>query len=984
MNGHASRRGSRLAPGTLRFAFDGRDYLARAGDTAASALLANGVRAMGRSVKYRRIRGLIAAGPEEPNALLTVGIRPAIIPNVAAPQLVLRDGLILRSQNRWPTLRYDLASVLQAGGGFFSAGFQYKTFMWPSWKTYESMIRALAGLGEAPGACDLPPVAVEHISCDVLIGGAGPAGLAAARAAARAGARVVVCEREPVCGGELEFESATIDGAPAAHWVDATLTELRARDVRLLRQSAIVGGSDGLLIAHSEPDGLPGANTVYRIRPTAFVMAGGAVERPIAFIDNDLPGVMLLGAGERYLARFGVRVGSELVLFANHDRVYAAAARFLAAGVRVHAIIDPRSEREIDAAADCPGRARAELVRAGVVCLPGHAVIRAQGARGGVRAALVAPLGAPDAVRSLTCDALLVSGGWTPAIHAGLQDGGLPAGSSDISASAAVDRSGWRQLAGAANDELELAAVLAQGHRAGERAARLAGASAPAGPVPRGSGDPAPRLVPFWRSPAARGAEKRQFVDFQNDVTVADLRQALDEGFLDIEHVKRYTTLGVGTEQGRTGSLLGAAIVAEIQGLDVSGVGTSRLRPPYQPVTLRSLAGHRVGHALRVTRRTPLNEWHAAHGGRLESMGLWMRPRYYAANGGDAFTAGITEAARVRTRGGIADGSTLGKIEVAGPDAPAFLDRMYLTKASTIKVGRGKYMINLREDGMVLDDGIVLRLEEHRFLATTSSGHAQHLLSHFEHYRDTEWADRRVIVADVTEAWAVIVVAGPDSRDTLQSVLGAEWRDSLERLAHMEFAHRCWRERDLRVLRASFSGELAFELHCRPGIALPLWQALVDSGLAPYGLEAVDILRVEKGYLAGFEMNGQTTPHDLGLSGLVKAGGRCVGSELLDRPAFHEPARPRLVGLRAADGRARFLPGAQLTMPDDPVHACGFVTSAVYSPALGQWIGLALAARALAADGTLLVARDPLRVGNTAVRIVPPVHFDPGAERIKA
>ena len=984
MNDHAARRGSRLAPGTLRFAFDGRTYIARAGDTAASALLANGVRALGRSVKYRRIRGLMAAGPEEPNALLTVGTGAAIIPNVAAPQLVLREGLVLASQNRWPTLRYDLASLLQVGGGFFGAGFQYKTFMWPSWKTYEWMIRTLAGLGAAPGACDLPPVAIEHISCDVLIGGAGPAGLTAALAAARAGARVVICEREPVCGGELEFESATIDGTAAADWLETTQSELLARDVRVLRQTTVVGGSDGLLIAHSEPDGLPGANAVYRIRPKAFVMANGSVEHPIAFIDNDLPGVMLLGAAERYLARFGVRVGSELVLFANHDRVYAAAARFLAAGVRVRAIIDSRDERAIDAATAGTGRARTELVRAGVVCLPGHAVIAAHGGRGRVRAALVAPLAAPHATRSLACDALLVSGGWTAAVHAGMQDGGVPAVAGSSDAAAAPDRPAWRQLAGASNDALELGAVLAQGHRAGERAARLAGAGAEAGPVPRGQGDPAPRLVPFWRSPAARGAEKRQFVDLQNDVTVADLRQALDEGFLDIEHVKRYTTLGVGTEQGRTGSLLGAAIVAEIQGLAVSDVGTSRLRPPYHPVTLRSLAGRRVGPALRVTRRTPLHEWHAAHGGQLESTGLWLRPRYYTANGADAFTAGIAEAARVRTRGGITDASTLGKIEVAGPDAAAFLDRMYLTRASTIKPGRSKYMVNLREDGMVLDDGIVLRLEEQRFLATTSSAHAQHMLSHFEHYRDTEWAHRKVTVSDVTEAWAVIVVAGPGSRDTLGRLLGAEWRGSLERLNHMEFAHRHWRERDLRVLRASFSGELAFELHCRPASALPLWEALIESGMAPYGLEALDILRVEKGYLGSFEMNGQTTADDLGLSGHVKAGHRCVGSELLDRPAFHEPTRPRLVGLKAADGRARFLPGAQLTTPDDPVHACGFVTSAVYSPALGEWIGLALAARTLAADGTLLVARDPLRARDTAVRIVPPVHFDPGAERLKA
>jgi sarcosine oxidase subunit alpha len=975
MSGPQSRRGARLTPGSLRFAFDGRHYIARSGDSAAAALLANGVRPLGRSVKYRRIRGLMAAGPEEPNALLSVGTRAAIIPNVSAPQLMLREGLVLRSQNRWPTLRHDLASLLQVGGGLFSAGFQYKTFKWPSWRTYEGMIRALAGLGAAPGACELPPVAIEHIRCDVAIGGAGPAGLAAARAAARAGARVVVCEREPVCAGELDFESAVIEGTPGAVWVEATLTELRARVVRLLTDATIVGGTEGLSIVHSEPGGLPGANTLYRIRAAELVMSTGLVERPIAFIDNDRPGVMMLAAGERYLARFGVRVGSELVLFANHDRVYRAAARFLASGMRVHAIIDTRREADIDAGGDGAARERAALERAGVLCLLGHAVMAAQGGWTGVRAAIVAPLATPHASRALRCDALLVSGGWTPAVHAGMQDGGALGAAGPLAS---------LQLAGGCNGTLELGAVLAEGHRAGERAARLAGATRPAGPVPAGSGDPAPRLAPFWRSPARRDAERRQFVDFQNDVTVADLRQALEEGFLDIEHVKRYTTLGVGTEQGRTASVLGAAIIAEIRGVDVSSVGTSRLRPPFHPVTLQSLAGRRIGPALRVTRRTPLHDWHAAHGACLEGAGLWVRPRYYAANGADAFAAGIAEARRVRAHGGIADGSTLGKIEIAGPEAPAFLDRMYLNKASTIKLGRSRYMVNLREDGMVLDDGLVLRLEEQRFLATTSSGHAQHMLSHFEHYRDTEWAARKLIVADVTEAWAVIVAAGPRSRESIQRALDRECHGALEALGHMQFTQLDWRERELRVLRASFSGELAFELHCRPDIALPLWEALVDAGLAPYGLEAIDILRVEKGYLAGPEMNGQTTPLDLGLAGLFKAGNPCVGSELLDRPAFHEPTRPRLVGLRAADGRAKFLPGAQLTTPDDAVHACGHVTSAVFSPALGEWIGLALAAPALAPEGALLVARDPLRLGNASVRVVSPVHFDPDAKRMKA
>jgi methylglutamate dehydrogenase subunit C len=399
-------------------------------------------------------------------------------------------------------------------------------------------------------------------------------------------------------------------------------------------------------------------------------------------------------------------------------------------------------------------------------------------------------------------------------------------------------------------------------------------------------------------------------------------------------------------------------------------------------VTLRSIAGFHVGDAVMVSRRTALHDWHASHGGVLEPMGLWMRPRYYRTNGANPFDASIAEARQVRSAGGIADGSTLGKLEVAGPDAAAFLDSLYLSKASTIRVGRSKYMVNLREDGMVLDDGLVLRLADDRFLATTGSGHGTHMLSHFEHYRALNASRWRVTVTDVTEAWGVIVVAGPQSRPALTRVLGASWQAALGKLAHMDFADGAYAGQALRVLRASFSGELAFELHFRPSIAVPLWEALVAAGLAPYGLEAVDILRVEKGYLVGSEMNGQTTPFDLGMSALVQQNNACVGSALLDRPAFHESTRPRLVGLRACDGRSQFLGGAQLTRADAPNNPCGYVTSSVFSPTLGQWLGLALLERSQP-EGAEVTARDPLRGGDTPVRVVSPVHFDSSSERMK-
>jgi heterotetrameric sarcosine oxidase alpha subunit len=941
------RHGSRLTEQRLTFTFDGRRFEAQRGDTAASALLANGVRLMGRSVKARRLRGVLTAGPEEPNALLTVGDGPDVIPNVPATQLVLRDGLVLRSQNRWPSLRYDVAALLQAGGGLFSAGFYYKTFIWPSWHAYEGLIRSLAGLGAAPAGCSLPPVPVEHFSCDVLVAGGGPAGLIAARAAARAGARVVICEREPVFGGELEFETAVIEGQPAAQWIQSVVAELTALGVRQLLDTAVVGSGGGQIIAHAEPGGIAGRNMLYRIRPQKFVMAMGATERPLVFVDNDRPGVMLLGAVERYLARYGVKVGQSVVIFANHQRAYAAALRLQAAGIEVRAVVDTRGYPAPD-----------EVIRSGVTCLNHHAVIAATGGTT-VTGAEIADRSGRTSSRVIPCDAILMSGGWTPAMHAATQDGGVRKFVPGIAAFVGGDQPEWRVSVGAADGMFELSEICA-------------------GAV----GDAAPALVPFWRAECSRSQEKRQFVDFQNDVSVADLRTAVEEGFTDIEHAKRYTALGFGTDQARLSGALGAAIIGELRGKTLSDVGTSRLRQPYHPVTMRSLAALKQGPTLRIERHTPLHDWHVNSGGVMESMGLWQRPRYYRENGNDPSTASIVEAKRVRTTGGIADASTLGKIEISGPDAAAFLDYVYMTRASTLKVGRSRYGVNLREDGMVLDDGLILRIAPDRFRVTTSTGHAGQMLSHFEFYRATDWAHAALALTDVTDAWAVIATAGPVSRRRLLETFDAESREAVNALKHMDFCTALFAGAELQVLRATFSGELGFEIHCNPQMAVPVWQALISSGMQPYGLEALDILRIEKGYLTHSELNGQTTPFDLGMQGLMKRDDDFVGRPLLQRPAFHESGRPRLVGLRAVNPAAQFLGGAQITTRTDLNHACGFITSSTFSPALNEWIGLALVARSIA-EGEELVARDPVRAGDTAVRVTLPVHYDSTGELMR-
>ena len=973
------RRGVRLSEQSFQFSFDGRQLSAQQGDTLASALLANGYRLLGRSFKYRRRRSLLTAGVEEPNALVTVGTGPFQVPNVPSPQLRLAAGMVITSQNRWPSLRFDLASLSQFAKSFLGAGFYYKTFMWPSWRFYEPLIRRLAGLGPAPADCNVAPPTVRNLDCDVLIAGAGPAGLAAALAAARSGARVALCERDCACGGELEFESASIDGTSAMAWTTAALAEIQRSRGLVLTSTAVVGGTNGLIVALQQPQGLPGADTLYRIRPRAFIAAMGCVERPLAFIDNDRPGVMLVNAAESYQARHGVRVGREAVLFGNHDRLYAAARRLADGGMRIRAVIDVRPP----SSSQTSESNRAALAGAGIECLTGHAVVRALG-RFEVRGVRVVSLHAHAPLRTMACDTLLMSGGWSPAIHAGLSEGGASTYLPHANGFGAGAQPSWRALCGAANGIFELGEVLADGHQAGVQAARSLGFTTDLAAAPVGQGDSPPHLFAFWRTPAKRSDEKRQFVDFQNDVTVEDLRQSLEEGFTDIEHVKRYTTLGVGTDQGRIGAVLGAAILAEISGRELGNVGQFRARPPYQPVTLRSVAGLRAGALLRPVRRTPLDAWHASHGGMLESMGLWMRARYYDTGGIDAARAGYEEAARVRAHGGIFDGSTLGKFEVVGPDAAAYLDRMYLTRASSLAIGKSKYMVNQREDGMVLDDGMALRIAEDRFLVTTSTGHADYMLSHFEYYRDTEWAGRAVSISDVSEAWAVIVCAGPASREALSAVLGGAWIEPLTRLARMGFATGEWRGAALRLLRASFSGELAFELHCRPRIAVPLWQGLVDSGLLPYGIEALDILRIEKGYLIGAELNGQTTPLDLGMDAFVKAGNPCIGRELLDRAGLQRPDRPKLVGIRAVDGRSKFLAGAQLTTPEERVRSSGYITSSTHSPACGEWIGLALLSRQLAQEGNVLLARDPLRGAETLVRVTSPVHYDPTGERMKS
>jgi heterotetrameric sarcosine oxidase alpha subunit len=965
----------------VEFQFDGRRYRGLEGDTLASALLAHGVRLFGRSVKFRRPRGLLSCGVEEPNALVTLAAQSGAIPNIPATLAHLAPGFAARSQNRWPSLRFDLTAAFGRGGALYGAGFYYKTFMWPSWSCYEPLIRRLAGLGPAPGRARVLAGSERHLSCDVLVIGAGPAGLAAAASAASAGARVIVCEQDLLPGGELQFEGARLDGLTAGEWVERMRGQLQAARVQLLCGTTAIGAYEEQVLALCRSEGCPDIDhELLLLRPSARIIATGAIERPIAFEDNDRPGVMLLGAVERYARRYAVRAGNEAVIFGNHDRLYPAALRLGEQGIRIRAIVDPRPRPALAAVA--------ELERQGTRILSGHVLERALG-KARVRGARIGALGTQEGLE-IPCDLIAVSGGWTPSIQLALQAGAEPRYASELGAFVAPGEAegeapgaGARLVAGAAAGHLELSQALIGGTRAGARAAQARHRPAEAIAA---AGDPAPNLQPLWRVP--RGREKHQFVDLQNDVTVADLRQAVAEGFREIEHVKRYTTLGVGTDQGGTGGLMGAAILAELLGEPLAAVGQSRARPPARPVPLATLAGLPAPLAVRPFRRTPLHEALIADGALMEPSGLWLRARHFGAPGTDPAAAGIEEARRVRRAGGLLDASTLGKFELSGTDAAAFLDRVCLGKPSRIAVGRAHYAVLLREDGMVLDDGLLVRLATSRFLLTASTHGAATVLAHLQYHIATSPTRLEVCCADVTEAWGVIVVSGPRSRELLCEVLPGALAGEAARLAHLASVPGEWRGRPLRVLRASFSGELAYELHCAADEAPALWRALraaaADRGVRPYGLEALDVLRIEKGYLTSAEITGQTSPYDLRLESRVRASGDCIGRALLERPALHEPSRPVLVGLIAAEPARRFNAGAQLTLPATSRESLGYVTSAAFSPTLDRHIALGLLARDHAHPGAPVWAADPLAGTAIPLLVTEPVHFDPAGERMKS
>ncbi|HVN35230.1 MAG TPA: sarcosine oxidase subunit alpha family protein [Casimicrobiaceae bacterium] len=980
----------------LHFVCDGVSYEGYAGDTVASALLANGVHLVARSFKYHRPRGIYTAGVEEPNALLQIGEGARTEPNVRATVQPLYGGLVAASQNRWPSLRFDIGAINDVASRLIPAGFYYKTFMWPptpkAWMRYENAIRRAAGMGIAPSAPDPDHYEHQYAHCDVLVIGAGPAGLAAARAAAHAGARVIVCDENPVLGGGLLGSEARIDEGTAAAWVDATTEALGSRaGVTLLPRTSAFGWYDGNLVGLCERvGGAASASTtaprerLWKVRARAIVLAAGAHERGIAYANNDLPGTLLAGAARCYVERYAVRPGTRAVVVTNNDSAYASAIALARAGIAVASVVDARSETTLRG--ELPRKAR----ESGLAIVAGAAIAGAHG-RLRVTAVDIAPL-AGGAPRHIECDLVCASGGWNPAVHLFAQARGRLRYDT-LLATFVPDGSPLPiAAAGAANGVFDLAAALVDGHRAGCAAAAQAGATA-ATPIeaPRAAPLIIGVLQPLWRvEPLSKGA--KCFVDLQNDVTTADIALAAREGYRSVEHLKRYTTLGMGTDQGKTSNVVGLALLAEAVGQSIAQVGTTTFRPPYAPVTLGTLPGHAVGADVEPTRHSAMHDWHVEHGARFVNASLWKRPHSYPRTGESGDDAANREARNVRTNVGIVDVSTLGKIEIQGRDAAELLNRVYINRWDTLAVGRCRYGVMLRDDGMVLDDGTTSRLGPTHYLMTTTTVNAVKVMQHLYALLQIDWPELEVFLASVTEQWAAAALSGPRARDVLARVVDIDVSNAAFPFLAVGGCHVRASAGPIpaRLFRLSYSGELAYEIHVPADRGREMWEAVVAAGesfgVMPYGTEAMSTLRIEKGHVVvGPEADGRTTAGDLGMGNLVNAAKWCVGKPMLARSALTAVDRWQLVGLTALDGAKMPRAAKIVADPDHPLPnpMLGHVTSWCWSPNLDAWIALALVANGRARHGETLWAVSPLANARVRVKVGAPCFIDPEGGRLR-
>ena len=983
--------------------FDGRQLLAHPGDTLASAMLANGELTVARSFKYHRPRGVMSAGPEETNALVSLRQSERTEPNTPATRIEAFDGLHASGQNAWPNVRADIGAINQLFGPLLSAGFYYKTFMGPVigplkgtrfWMLCEHVIRRAAGMGKATVLADPDAYEVVNLHCDVLVVGAGPTGLAAAVAAAQSGADVVLADEDFDLGGSLLSEPCHGNGD---QWIRDCEAQLASHDnVRILRRTSVFGAYDNNVYGAiekcsdhvPEPLGRDVRQRYWRIRTKQCILATGAIERPLVFGGNDKPGVLLAGALRSYVNRFAVMPGREILVATNNDSAYLTALDAARSGARV-TLLDTRNA--------IPDQLQAAIAGSKVELQLGRGVLEVKG-RGRVQSAVIGSIDSSGRVQgtgqTITCNVVGMSGGWSPTLHLWSHPGRKP--TYDSNANCFIPEplhTDSLQCVGAATGNGALTDMISDATDAGKNAAKAARPDSARASIATLASPQLDHDVDWSREPArtaistnAKGQPQgKAFVDFQHDVTLSDIDLAHLEGFVSVEHLKRYTTSGMAIDQGKTSNFNALSRMAERKQSDIETTGTTTFRPPYTPVAFGAIVGHEHGAHFAPTRLTAMHGWHVARGASMIDAGAWVRPRYYPVGDEDIDTAYRREAAHVREHVGMVDVSTLGKIAVQGPDTAEFLNRVYVNGWKTLAVGRLRYGVMLREDGFVMDDGATARLGEHDYLMSTTTTNAGPVLAHLEYLLQVAWPDLKVHVTSVSDQWASIAIAGPKSRQLLQDVV-SDADLSANGLPNNHFASGQVEGVAVRVHRMSYSGELAYEIYVESGYGLHVWKALEAAGgaykLIPYGTESMGTLRIEKGHIAGPEIDGRTTLRDLMLEKFGSSKKPFIGSVLCNREELHSPKRESLVGLEIM-GDAGAKPGMLLfPRAGDPTgHGDGFVSSTTYSPALSKYIALGLLTNGRERRGEVVRCIDFLSDQTIEAKVVSHHFFDPDGER---
>lgn len=959
---------------TVTFTFDGQRLQGVAGEPVAAALLANGIKLVARSFKYHRPRGVMSAGSEEQNALVTVGHGAQAEPNVRATTLEVSEGLEVSSQNAWPSLRHDAMAVNDLVSPFLGAGFYYKTFMWPRgfWeKLYEPVIRRAAGLGALSGQSNPDDYEKAFAFCDVLVIGAGPAGLMAALTAGRAGAEVILADEDTAMGGRLLCEREDIDGLPAKQWVASALDELaRLANVRMMTRTTVTGAYDqgtyGALeqIAGPRAAGKP-LECFWRIVAKRAILCAGALERPIAFPNNDRPGIMMANAVRAYVNRWGVAPGTSVAVFGNNDDAHRTAQDLVAAGIKVAAVIDSRDDAQVSG--DFPVYTGAQVT--------------ATKGRHALESITITHNGGTRVIRT---DCLAMSGGWNPTVHLTCHMNGRPTWNEEIASFVPTpDSIPGLVTAGACNGAFSTAACLAEGAAVAADIATALGLE-PEVTLPVAD-KTAYAITPLW-SVEGKG---RKWIDFQNDVHIKDIKLAAQENFRSIEHMKRYTTQGMAPDQGKSSNVVALAILADVTGRGIPETGTTTFRPPYVPVSIAAMGAGSQGKGFAPQRFTTSHKATVARSAPMIEAGLWYRPSYFPQRDETHWRQSCDrEVGYVRNAVGVCDVSTLGKIDVQGPDAAALLDFVYTNTFSTLKVGRVRYGLMLREDGHVLDDGTTARLGEQHFVMTTTTAAAGLVMRHLEFVLQVLRPDLDASVISVTEQWAQFAVAGPKARALLNTVLDQELTD--EAWPFMGCGAVGVSGVQGRLFRISFSGEHAYEVAVPSRYGESLFRILTAQaevmGGGPYGMEALNVLRIEKGFITHAEIHGRTTAFDIGMGRMVSAKKDCIGKAAAARPGLNGETRQQLVGLRAKGpddaltaGAHLFEAGAAATR----LNSQGYVTSVCYSPTLDTYLALGFLANGAARHGEVIKLRDHLRDVTQEVTVCDPVFFDPTGGRAR-